>query len=120
MVLLQAKHASALLRKSRAQLEKFGPDPNWYHQTRDVVHNVFEHRADLASGYGEPWHSEQMEDPEPDLFKASLDGLIRAINCTDEIRFAKHPVLLLTALGIAFLLVVAGGTVLYYMLFLSG
>ena len=85
-----------------------------------MVLNVFEKREDLASGYSKPWRSEQLSETEPALLKESLDGLIRALNCTDEFRFSKHPVLLMTALGIAFLLATVGGTVLYYMLYLNG
>ena len=120
MVLLKAKYASDRLRHLRTDLDHQGPNADWYRDTHALLMQVFEHRKDLASSYAHNWPSEPRPDIEPKGLKESLDVIINALNPADELLFAKQPAVILTLAGVLFLIAMAGGTVLYYMLFLSG
>ena len=114
------------LREQRRLLERRGGvNAHWLEDTRLLVRAVFDQRSDLAETHGGPWEQgfphETDLSPEhlhEDFYGDALDRLIRALNRTDELCLWKNPVVLLTLLGILFLFLLAGGSDLYYVLFL--
>ncbi len=112
------------LRSQKHDLKRFRHSDSlvdWFDKTREIVRGVLRVNADLETLHGPVWEKKNrqtltFEDRAP--FENSLDGIIRSLNRTEEVNFFKSPIVVLTLIGILFMLLVAGGTFLYFVFFL--
>ena len=117
------RHQYRLL--DRLQYARLSAD--WLAATREVVNRVFIDYPDLEQIHGPLWRQDPMAsgsidgksaseatDPDWQAYRDSLNKMIRSLNRTDEVSYTNSPVLVLTFLGILFLLFLAGGSYLYY------
>lgn len=112
------------LRSQKNDLKRFRHSDSlvdWFDKTREIVRSVLRVNSDLETLHGPVWEKKKrqtltFEDRAP--FENSLDGIIRSLNRTEEVNLFKSPIVVLTLIGILFMLLVAGGTFLYFVFFL--